>query len=183
MYSYSHYVRILASLIKLLLHGSVSKLLEEGHQLLTNNHECVTFQCVGLMLPTQYWSSFCGGSQNKTWYSFSNGPHLSVIMTSPIIRLDGMLMITLNRPPVQWADPFKSILLGPYFTSWMKFLYFTTYALCPWLSLLYPWPSLPYHWLSLPYPCLSLISPCLSLLSPWLSLVSLAVPGLSLALH
>ena len=59
-----------------------------------------------------------------------------------------------------------------YFLYFLYFLlYFTNFATCPWLSLIYPW-------LSLPYPCLSLLYPCLSLLSPWLSLVSLLSRGI-----
>ena len=55
------------------------------------------------------------------------------------------------------------------------FWYFTNYATCPWLSLLYPWLSLPYPWLFLAIPSLSVSIPALSLSIP---VLSLAVPGI-----
>ena len=48
-------------------------------------------------------------------------------VNSPIIKVVGkkepypLFLGTLNRLPVQWADPCKPCLLGPSFTSWMPF--------------------------------------------------------------
>ena len=100
----------------------------------------------------------CSLSPHPFFYPFPAPYPVPLLCSVPVLYPFTYLMYSVPAP-----YPFTS-------------RYFTDYATCSWLYLVYPWLSLPYPWLSL-------LQPCLSLLSPWLSLVSLAVPGLSLALH